>query len=133
MTDRLMKQLKCFQGELAKRALRWPKHLSNTAAVVTLGLPSVRYVVLVRKLGLLLKLMDEGADGVGASVFHCLLDDVSSICLVREGRELEKHFGTSVTNSILCQSETNIRAVRIEIRKIDKEITLKKCLEKPGP
>ena len=71
-----MKQLECVQGELVKRVLRWPKHLSNTAAVVMLGLPSVRYVVSVRKLGLLLKLMDEGADGVGASVFCYLLDDV---------------------------------------------------------
>ena len=72
----------------SKRALRWPTQLSNTSPVVTLGLPSVTYVVLVRKLGLLLKPMDEGADGVGANVFRCLLDDVSSICLVRECREL---------------------------------------------
>ena len=65
LTKRLVMQLECFQGELAKRALMWPKHLSNMAAVVTLGLPSVRYVVLVRKLGLLLKLMYDEADGVG--------------------------------------------------------------------
>ena len=77
-----MKQLEYFNGELAKRVLRWPKHLSNTAAVVTLGLPSVRYVVLVKKLGILLKLMNEGADRVGASVFHFLLDNISSFCLV---------------------------------------------------
>ena len=87
--------------------------LSNTAAVVKLGLPSVSYVVLVRNFGLLLKLMNEGADGVGASVFRCLLDDVASVCLVRECKKLEENLGTSVTDSILHQSETRIRAVNI--------------------
>ena len=47
-----------LQEELAKRALKWPKHLSNTAAVVSLGFPSERYAVLVRKLGLLLSETD---------------------------------------------------------------------------
>ena len=105
--------------------MRWTKHLSNTVAVVTLGLPSVRYVVLVRKLDLLLKLMDEGADGVEVSVFRSLLDDVSSIGLVRKCRELKEHFGTSVTDSILCWSEMNVRAVMIKLKKIDKKITFK--------
>ena len=53
------------------------------------------------------------ADGVGARVFHCLLDDVSSMCLVRECRELEEYFGTSATDSILHRSETSIRAFKI--------------------
>ena len=95
--------------------------------VVKLGLPSLRcvHMVLVTKLGLL-----EGADGFGASVFRCLLNDVFSVCLVRECRELEEHFGTSMTNAMLCLSETSIRAVKIKLKKIDKEITLKRCLEK---
>ena len=127
-----MMQLECFQGELAKRALKWPKYFSNIAAVVTLGLPSVRYAVLVQKLSLLLKLIDENADGVGARVFHCLdlLDDVSSICLLRECREVEEHFGSNVIDSILHRSETSIRAVNIRLKKIDYEIMLRKCTEK---
>ena len=44
--------------------------------------------------------------------------------------ELKEHFGTSVTDSILCRSETNIRAVKITLKKIDKETTLKRSLEK---
>ena len=71
-----VKQLECFQGELAKRALKWLKHHSNTAAVVVLGLPSVRCAVLMRKLGLLLKLGDEEAEGVGVCAFRSLMDDV---------------------------------------------------------
>ena len=84
----------------------------------------------VRKPCLLLKLMmDKRADGVWVSVFRCLLDDASSIGLVSKCRELEEHFGTSVTDSILCWLEMNIRAVKIKLKKIDK-ITLKRCLEK---
>ncbi len=34
MTDQgLVDRLEAFQGELAKRVLRWPKHHSNTAAI----------------------------------------------------------------------------------------------------
>ena len=72
-----------------------------------------------------------GADGVEASVFRCFLGDVSSICLVRECREKEEHFSTSVTDSILCHLRgIYIRAVKIKLQEIDKEITLKGCLEK---
>ena len=49
---------------------------------------------------------------------------------MRECRELEEHFGTSVTDSILHRSETSIRAVKIRLKKIDKEIMLRRCTEK---
>ena len=48
-----------LSGELEKGVLIWPKHLSSTAAVVMLELPSLRYVVSLGKIGLLLKLIDE--------------------------------------------------------------------------
>ena len=35
-------QLEAALGELAKRALRWPKHHSNLAAVTTLEMESVK-------------------------------------------------------------------------------------------
>ena len=50
---------------------------------------------------------DNDADGVGDKVFRSLLDDVSSMCLVRECRELEEHLGSNVTESILHQLETS--------------------------
>jgi len=34
MTNAMTEELKSFQGELAKRILKWPKHCSNTAAVI---------------------------------------------------------------------------------------------------
>ena len=37
----ILEQLESFLGELAKRALKWPKHFSNTAAITVLDLDSV--------------------------------------------------------------------------------------------
>ena len=73
---------------------------------------------------------DEEAKGVGANVFRCLLDDVSLMCPVRESRELKDYFDTSMTDSILQRSDTNIRAVMINLKIIDKEIILRRCAEK---
>lgn len=36
LTESLLNKLEAFLGELAKRALKWPQHLSNTAAILAL-------------------------------------------------------------------------------------------------
>jgi hypothetical protein len=40
--------LESFQGELAKRVLHWPKHHSNTAATLAVGLQSLKSRILGR-------------------------------------------------------------------------------------
>ena len=47
MTESLMKKLESFQGELPKRILKWPKHHSNTAAIVGFELPTMRCRILL--------------------------------------------------------------------------------------
>ena len=42
--------LEAFLGELAKRALKWPMHLSNTSAVLALDLETIRSRILCWKL-----------------------------------------------------------------------------------
>ena len=37
----ILDQLESFLGELAKRALKWPRHFSNTSAMTVLDLDSV--------------------------------------------------------------------------------------------
>ena len=54
--------------------------------------------MLERTLGFLARRMREDAVGVGA---ECLMDDVDSVCLVRECRELEKRLGVGFTDEIL--------------------------------
>ena len=39
LTEKLVEKLEAFQGELVKRALTWPRHHSNTAAI------AVRYTI----------------------------------------------------------------------------------------
>ena len=50
LTPVLIDRLESFQGELAKRILCWPKHHSNTAATLAVGLHSVKSKVLELKL-----------------------------------------------------------------------------------
>ena len=42
LTEPLCQKLESLQSELVKRMLKWPKHLSNTAALTTLEVPTVR-------------------------------------------------------------------------------------------
>lgn len=42
-----------LEEELVKRALKWPKHFSNTATVSALEMESMRCRLVVRKLGFL--------------------------------------------------------------------------------
>ena len=53
MTHALMEKVESFLAELAKRVLKWPKHHSNTAAMVVVGMQTVRSTILERKLGFL--------------------------------------------------------------------------------
>ena len=55
----ILEQLESFLGELAKRALKWPKHFSNTAAMTVLDLDSVTSRIVVRKLRFLKRQLAE--------------------------------------------------------------------------
>ena len=57
----ILDQLESFLGELAKRALRWSRHFSNTTAVTALDMVSVTSEIAVRKLGFLKRQLAEGA------------------------------------------------------------------------
>ena len=85
-----MDRLEKFQGELAKRVLRWPRHHSNTAAVVAVGLESVKSRVLGLKLGFLQRVLDGGAELVSGRVVESCEEGVSSLCLVKECEDLEE-------------------------------------------
>ena len=86
---------------MIKKVLKWPQHLSNTAALVAFGVESVKSRILTRKLGLLLCLISGDADGVVVSAMHALVDDPDSICIIRECRELEAVYSLKYTDSIL--------------------------------
>ncbi len=110
-----MDRLEAFQGELAKRVLRWPKHHSNTAAITTLVLPTMRSR-LAKKLGFLRRVDESDPGSLGARVLEALSDDVDALCLVRECRELEESFGLQCTDSIMEGSFVAVREMKKDIQ-----------------
>ena len=62
-----------------------------------------------------------------------LIDDVESLCLVKECRELEESFGAHFTDELLSGAEqVGMRDVRGTLRDMDREGMLGRCVEKCG-
>ena len=130
LTDQLMERLEGFQGELAKRVLRWPQHHSNTAAITTLDVRSMKSRMLVLKLDFLRRLLGSDLSKLGGRAIEAFSDDIESLCLVKECRELEEVFGLHLTDSLLERCPLTRREVREEILKRDRRMVLLKCQEK---
>ena len=121
----ILEQLESFLGELAKRALKWLRHFSNTAAMTVLDLDSVTSRIVVRKLRFLKRQLAEGAVGVAAVAMRSLLDDPNSLCLVGECRELEEHCGTNYTDAILeGGDEVSMQEVKKMVKQADRVMRL---------
>ena len=86
----LCQKLESLQSELVKRML---KHLSNTAALTTLEVPTVRSRVLQRKLSFLHRVANRNPFSLSGRTVLALSQDIDSLCLVKECRELEEGFG----------------------------------------
>ena len=132
VTEGLLSKLeKCLAG-MVKRALKWPRHLSSTAAVTVLDVPSVRSRLLVKKLGYLKRVLVDDAVGVGAAVMRSMVDDAEELCLVKECRELEEGFGTNFVDELLCGDAefVSMKEVKERIAVLDREKRCEKCREK---
>ena len=127
LTPVLLGRLERFQGELAKRVLRWPRHHSNTAAVDALGLESVTTRVLGLKLGFLQRVLDGGVSG---RVVESCEEGVSSLCLVKECEDLEEKCEVKYCRRILDGVEHWGKEMKEKIRKQDREGLLLKCRDK---
>ena len=124
----LLCKLEAFLGELSKRALKLPMHLSNTSAVLALDMETMHSRILCRKLSFLRRLLDERATGVGAAAMRSLTDDIESLCIVKECRELEISYGTNFTNTILTDANNvSLRIIKKTIRGIDREKLVQKA------
>ena len=124
LTNALIRRLEAFQAKLVKRVLKWPKYHSNIAAAAALDMPTMKCRVLERKLGLLMRVMAGDTDSLSGSILLAMCDDVESICLVRECREMEEHFGTHFTSDIKKEPTCNLKEIKIIIE-ADKKMTMK--------
>ena len=87
--------------------------------------------MLERKLGFLARRMRDDGVGVGARVSRAIMDDVDSMCLVRECRELEKRLGVGFTDEILRgYGMVGMSEVKETVRKVDWERLVGRCKDK---
>ena len=134
LSKKCYEDLESFIGELAKRGLKWHRHFSNTAALVTLDLHSAKSYLLQRKLTFLRRLLISDSldsNNIGVAAMKSLSDDPESLCLVKECRELESYYNTTFTTEILRDADSIFPTVmKKDIRKIDKDHVLEKCVLK---
>jgi len=83
--------------------------------------------LLVKKLGFLQRLVSADGGTLGAETLRSMSDDIESLCLVRDCRELEETFGTHY-DEILCDGDAvSLQEIKREVHKRDKEMVLEKC------
>ena len=130
-----IRMLESFQGEIAKRILQLPKWYSNTAAIVALGQNSLHSVCTIRKLRFLNRVMTN-EQSICHRAFSAMVDDVESLSLVRECRELEERYKTNFTSAILSATDQDgldiIRTAQKSINKIDQSLLLQKISKYPS-
>ena len=64
-----------------------------------------------------MRVMAGETDSLSGSVLLALYDDTESICLVRECREMEEHFGTHLTSDIISRRYTERRLSLKQIKR----------------
>ena len=85
--------LHSFLGELSKRLLQLRRWHSNTPASIVIVLGSARALCLTRKLNFLWKISTvDHSETVSSLTLTSLSDDIDSVCLIRECRNLEQYF-----------------------------------------
>ena len=102
LTQNSIQMLDSFLGELSKRLLRLPRWYSNTPASIVVVLMSARALCLTRKLNFLRKISIDGySETMSSRTLRCLSDDLDSICLIRECRDLDQFFHSDFTSTML--------------------------------
>lgn len=110
--------------------LRWPKHHSNTAALPAVDVPTIRFRTLIVKLRFLQRVMKSDHCSLSGQMVLACSDDVNCLCVVKECRELEEHFGTHFTSDILEGSDLSFKCLKKTILECDRKQLVAKCLTK---
>ena len=114
LSQNSIQTLDSFLGELSKRLLKLPRWYSNTPASIVIGLGSARALCLTRKLNFLRKISsDDHSETVSSLTLASLSDDIDSVCLIRECRDLEQHFHSNFTAAILHVPFLRIRHIYV--------------------
>ena len=113
--------LEAFLGELSKKSLNWPMHFSNTSAILALEMEAMRSRLVSRKLYTLKRLLEDSATGVGVVAMRSFVDDVESLCLVKECCGLKSYYKKNLTDTVLTDANAiSKQTIRKTIRRMDK-------------
>ena len=108
LTERCLLLLECFIGELSKRLLRLPKWYSNTPATIICDLKSACCFCTCRKLYFQQKMVsNDGKCTISSKMFNAVSDDATSLCMIRECRELEKLFNPDFPSAVVDDKTPN--------------------------
>ena len=130
MTPEILSKLESFQGELSKRVLCWPRHHSNTAATLAVGMQSMQSRILCIKLSFLQHVLDSECRSVSGQVMQSLCGGVSSSSLVKECLELEDLCGVKCVEEIMVEDRRWGKEMKELVRVVDHSRLLRKCREK---
>ena len=111
------------------------KRYTNTPASIVIGLGSARAMCLTRKLSFLRKMCSEDHnEAVSSRTLASLSDDLDSICLIRECRDLDNYFLSDFT-SVILQREADTcpiqPVINEEILSKDRKLRLAKHEGRP--
>ena len=92
----------------------WKAHRAffHSAAITALEMPTIRSRLLVTKLGFLWWVMESSSGSISGRVLEALCDDVESMCLVKECRELEESFGTQHVDAVIRGNSATAREMK---------------------
>ena len=132
MSQTSLHKLENFQGKIAKRILKFPNWFSNTAAKIALGWPSIHSICTIRKLKFLSRVVAM-EESISCTAFCSLIDDIESLCLVRECKELEERYSVDYTSAILASNPeerwTIVRDLTHAIQQRDQALLLQSASE----
>ena len=86
----------------------------------------------MRKLGFLKRVMGRDTDSLSGCVVLALCNEVDSICLVRECRELGRVLEHNFTDTITSKNSCCVRQMKKVIMEVDRRRMLERCEEKGG-
>ena len=111
-----------------------PKWYSNTAAIIAFRWNTLHSVCTIRKLKFLHRVTTI-QESICHRAFSATVDDIESLSLVKECRELEQRYKSNFTSTILCAHGEDgldiFQNAQKSIFKIDQSLLLQKASEYP--
>ena len=105
ITNSLNDLLNQFQAEIGKRILKLPQSHTNIATQLALHWPSLKVLILCRKLSFLAHLLMSNSGCQSVRLLRTLSDNVYNISLIHQCRDLEADYSTDFFHQCLLHPD----------------------------